>query len=411
MTDIALTTLPNGLRVVTERVPHARTATLGCWVGVGARDEPAAIAGVSHFLEHLLFKGTATRSAHDLAEAIDAVGGEMNAFTSREHTTYYARVPGEAAGLALDVLGDVVGAPALRADDVEAERQVILEEIALEEDEPEERVHDLLQEGLFPEHPLGWPIAGSVTSIPGITRDDVAGFFDRWYRPSNLVVSAAGDIDHDDVVSAMAARFDDATPGDPPARTAPGAPAEERLTLRRPTEQAHVAYGWRACGARHPDRHALALFNHVLGGGMSSRLFARIREERGLAYSVYSSTSHFDDAGCLVAYVGTSPKHVTEVEKLLVATVEELLAEGVSARELEVAKGYVRGSVVLGLEDSASRMVRIGANVLVHGEVIDLDTYLARIDAVTQDDLARVAAEVCGSVPTVACVGPRARTR
>jgi predicted Zn-dependent peptidase len=269
----------------------------------------------------------------------------------------------------------------------------------------------LSHEALFPDHSLGREVAGTVDTIEAMRRDDIAGFFEQWYRPANIVVAAAGDVDHDAVVHAVGEHFAALDAGSRPTRSAPAGAVRLDAHLERPTEQAHVVLGWRGPDAHDPDRHALALLNHVLGGGMSSRLFEKIREERGLAYSVYSYSALYDDAGCLVAYAGTSPAHQAEVRDLMAATIAEVAAGGISERELEVAKGYVRGALLLGLEDSASRMSRLGANTLVHGSVMGLDEYLACIDAVTTDAVARVAAGILAEPPSVATIAPRAGRR
>lgn len=399
------TTLDNGLRIITEVLPGTRSVSLGYWVGVGARDETPSLAGASHFLEHLMFKGTLDRSAHDIAEAIDAVGGEMNAFTAKEHTAFYARLPATALQLGLDVLGEVLSTPALRAADVDAERQVILEEIALDDDDPDERAQTLSHELLFPGHALGREVAGTTETVENLSADDIATFFGQWYRPANLVVAAAGAVDHDQVVASVEAHFGTIETGAVPARRAPGPIAAAEAALERPVEQVHLAMGWRAPDAHSPDRFALSILNQVLGGGMSARLFQHIREERGLVYSVYSYPALYQDAGCLVAYAGTSPGNLAEVRGLMEAETDRLAAEGISARELEVAKGYLQGSLVLGLEDSASRMVRLGAGLLVHGEVVPIDVQLAHLAAVTLDDVARVAHALFTGSTTVALVG------
>jgi predicted Zn-dependent peptidase len=402
---VAVTTLTNELRIVTERIPGSRSVTLGVVAGVGARDEPAEVAGASHFLEHLVFKGTADRSARAIAEAIDAVGGEMNAYTAKEHTSYYARLPSTAAAMGVALLGDVVTSPAFRPAEVEAERQVILEELLLSEDEPSERVHTLVLEAVFPDHPLGREVLGDHASISEMSRSDIASFFEHWYRPRNLVVAAAGDLPHDQLVEAVAGWFDHDA-GERPRRIRPQVPAEPFALLSRPTEQAHLAIAWPTVDAHHDDRYALGLLNQILGGGLSSRLFQEIRESRGLAYSVFSYTSLFDDAGCLVAYAGTAPARFAEVRQLIDVEIDRLLADGVSEAEVELAKGYVEGATVLGLEDTASRMGRLANGLAVHGEVVSVADGLARVRAVTVDDVNRVARMVLGGDRTVAAVGP-----
>ena len=407
---ITFTTLPNGVRVVTEEMPGARSVTTGFWVGVGARDEPDAVAGASHFLEHLLFKGTDSRTAAQIAEAVDAVGGEMNAFTAQEYTAYYTRLPTGQLVLGLDILCDVLWAPAFRPPEIEAERQVILEEIAMEEDTPDDRVLTLLAEAMFPEHALGREVLGTRESIAGMTREDICGFHDEWYRPANLVVAVAGAVTHDEVVDGVARRLGEAEPGEQPVRRAPTTPAKRLEVVQRRGEQAHLAIGVAALPKHDYDRFALAVANVVLGGGMSSRLFQTIREERGLAYSVYSYPASYADCGVLVVYAGTAPSRLGEVYGLVNDELDRLLQDGISDAELRVAKGYLEGSTVLGLEDSGGCMSRIGKSVLVHGEVVELDELLARYRAVTRADVQRVVERVLGAGErTTAVVGPSSR--
>jgi predicted Zn-dependent peptidase len=379
-------------------------------VGVGARDEAPAVAGASHFLEHLLFKGTEARSAAQIAESVDAVGGDMNAFTAQEYTAYYTRLPAGQLVLGLDILSDVVSAPAFRAEEVEAERQVILEELAMEEDTPDDRVLTLLAEALVPNHSLGREVLGTRTSIASMSRDDIRGFHYEWYRPANLVVAAAGALTHDEVVDGVERRLASVRGGARPARVAPVEAPIPLAVVKRRGEQAHLAVGVRGLPKDDPDRFALAAANVVLGGGMSSRLFQMIREERGLAYSVYSYPSAYSDCGALVVYAGTSPDNLGEVHRIVRNELDRLLAEGITESELRVAKGYLEGSLVLGVEDSGGSMSRIGKAVLQHGEVLAVDEVLARYRALTLADVRRAVERVLGDVePTVAVVGPLSR--
>ena len=403
--EIRETRLANGLRLVTERMPEARSVSLGVWVGVGGRDEPEALSGASHFLEHLLFKGTSTRSARQIAEDIDAVGGEMNAFTNREHTAYYTRLPAARAQLGVDILGDVLTDPALRPHEVDAERHVILEEILMNLDMPEDHVHTLLAEALFPGHPLGREVLGSRETVEAATRDQIADFFGRWYRPRNLVVVAAGDLDHDETVEAFAGTLGRLEGGERPVRDLPGVDVEPRVVLDDPTEQVHVAMGWRGVDHDDDDRYALMVANQILGGGMSSRLFQEVREERGLCYSVYSWASTYADAGSAGIYAGTAPARVGELLTVVDDEVAKLVAAGVTENELAVAKGYIEGSLLLGLEDSASRMARLGRSLMARDEIISVEDQLSRIRAVTADDVASVSARVFGSPRAMAIVG------
>jgi predicted Zn-dependent peptidase len=404
--DIQDVRLANGIRIVTERMPEARSVTVGVWVGVGGRDEPGPLAGASHFLEHLLFKGTSTRTARQIAEAIDAVGGEMNAFTSREHTAYYTRLPAAHAALGLDILGDVVSDPVFRPHEVDAERQVILEEILMNLDMPEDHVHTLLAEAMYPGHPLGREVLGTPETVEDITRDQIDEFFRHWYRPRNLVVTAAGALDHDMIVAAFDRSLGSAAGGEAPVREAPAAPPEPFVHDGDATEQAHVAMGWRALDHHDDDRYALTVANQVLGGGMSSRLFQEVREERGLCYSVYSWASTYADSGTAGIYAGTAPARVGELMGVIEDEVAKIAASGVTEAELTVAKGYLEGSMVLGLEDSGSRMARLGRSLMARDEIVPIDEQLDRIRAVTGDDIARVASQVFGGQRTLAVIGP-----
>jgi predicted Zn-dependent peptidase len=398
--------LASGVRVVTEHMPEARSVTVGFWIGVGGRDEPEPLSGASHFLEHLLFKGSEERSAREIAESVDAVGGEMNAFTAREHTAYYARLPERELGFGLDLLAEVISVPALRAAEVDAEREVILEEILAAEDTPEDRVHQALAETLFPSHPLGREVLGDRRSIESMDRDAITSFHASQYRPANLVVAAAGRLDHDDVAARIDGFLDGGPYGAKPVREAPEAELSPLTVVHRPTEQAHMAIGWRGFGQDDPDRYGLAIVNHVLGGGMSSRLFQEIREHRGLVYSIYSFSSLYADAGALTVYAGTAPSKVREVLSLIEAETERLLDVGVTQREREVAIGYLEGSFLLGLEDSGSRMARIGKSEVSRGEIIAVDDHIERLRAVTIDDIARVCKRVLGGQSTLAALGP-----
>ncbi|HEX6238447.1 MAG TPA: pitrilysin family protein [Acidimicrobiales bacterium] len=400
------TRLTNGIRLVTERMPEARSASLGVWVGVGGRDEPAELAGASHFLEHLLFKGTSSRSAREIAEAVDAVGGEMNAFTSREHTAYYTRLPAAAVDVGVEVLGDVLTDPAFRPHEVDAERQVILEEILMNLDMPEDHVHALLAETLFPGHPLGREVLGTRPTVEAVTRDQIAAFFAAWYLPRNLAVVAAGDVDHDGLAAAFDASLGHLGGGRRPERQLPTAPPAPLSALADRTEQVHVALGWRGVDHWDEDRYAFAVANQILGGGMSSRLFQEVREERGLCYSVYSWASTYADSGTAGIYAGTAPSRVGQLVSVIDDEIDKLVAAGATEAELGVAKGFLEGSTLLSLEDSASRMVRLGRSLMARDEILPVDEQLARIRAVTAADVAEVAARVFGGRRSAALIGP-----
>ena len=392
--------------MATERVPSAYSVATGVWVGVGARDEPEPLSGVSHFLEHLLLKGTEARSAHELAAAVDRVGGDLNAFTAKEYTAYYCRLPADQAEVGVQLLGDVLTRPALRAADVENERQVILEELAMDDDTPEDVVHGLLAEAIFPDHPLGRETAGSAKTVEEITPADIRGFFEHWYRPASMVFVASGPIEHEQVLEAVASAFEGGDGGPTPERTPPTVPMRDVVVDRRRIEQAQLALGFRGVGRRDPDREALDVIDHVLGGGLSSRLFEEIRERRGLAYSVGSATSSYADVGSLTIYAGTNPAQVGDVLQLIDAELAKLVVDGVDDDELEVAVGYLTGAYVMGLEDTGSRMARLGALLTTTREIRPVPEQLARWRAVTHEDVRRVARRVLDQPRALAVVGP-----
>jgi predicted Zn-dependent peptidase len=403
---ITTSELDCGIRLVTERMPGVHSVTAGFWVGIGSRDEVGSLAGASHFLEHLLFKGTPTRTAEEISEAIDAVGGDLNAFTTKEYTAFYVRLLADEAELGYDILSDIMWDPAFRPEEVESERQVILEEILMHADEPADLVHEAFGGALFPDHPLGREVLGEKATIEAMPREAIASFHADHYRPANIVMAAAGAIEHEEVAAAIDRRFRGGPGGSPPRRSPPDHPARRLHVVRRPTEQAHLVVGVPAIHRDDDDRFALGVLNHVLGGGISSRLFQEIREKRGLAYSVYSYRSGFQDAGELGVYAGTAPAHVHQVLDLVDVELDRLSESGITARELEVAKGHLVGTLVLGLEDSASRMSRIGRSLLVHGEVLTVQEVNAQVEAVSLDDVARVAARVLSGQRVLAVVGP-----
>lgn len=405
-TDIERTELASGVRVITERMSEARSVSVGMWFAVGSRDEPAEIAGASHFLEHLLFKGTEERSARSIATAVDAVGGEMNAYTSREHTAYYLRLPVSELKAGVELLAEVVSEPAFRPAELDAEREVIIEELLMSEDTPDDLVLTALYESLYPDHPLGRETLGDHETVAAMTRDDVAGFHSQWYRPSNLVVAAAGALDHQQVVDALGPLFSDTEPGVAPSRVAPQAHVQSLVQIDRPIEQVHVAIGWRGLPLADDDRYAMWVANHVLGGGMSSRLFQEIREARGLAYTVFSSPSSYSDAGSVIVYAGTALARLEELLTVTDGVLATFLAEGITEEEHSIALGYLEGSMLLGLEDSGSRMARLGTGLVTRDDITSIDEHISRIRAVTTEDVDAVIARVFGTPRAVAAVGP-----
>jgi predicted Zn-dependent peptidase len=406
--DTELTVLPSGIRVVTDPMPAVRSVTLGLWLGVGSRDESPAQLGATHFLEHTLFKGTSRRSARDIAEALDAVGGEMNAFTSKEVTCFYARVLDDDLPLAFDVLADMVVDARNTAEDVEAERQVVLSEIDIHLDTPDDLVHSDLSELVLGDHPLALETLGTVESITGLHRDTIHDHYLATYRPENLTVAAAGAVDHATVLRLTEELLGDlGRPGGaPPRRTRPDRYGARELRVRhRPTEQAHLVLGYPGVDQLDGDRWPLRVLNVALGGGMSSRLFQELRETRGLCYSTYSYSSSFLDAGLVGAYVGTAPGKVDETLAVLRSELDRVRTD-VTGDEVTRAKGALRGGTVLGLEDTGSRMSRIGKQVATGVPIVTVDEALERIDAVTVDDVRRVAERILGQPADLAVVGP-----
>jgi predicted Zn-dependent peptidase len=413
LSRVRRTVLPGGLRVVTEAMPGVRSATLGFWLGVGSRDEAPSLSGASHFLEHLLFKGTRRRSALDISSALDAVGGELNAFTSKEYTCYHARVIDEDLPMAIDVVADMVSSSVLAASEVEAERDVILDEIAMHDDDPDDVVHNLFQERLWTSTPLGRPVIGSAQSIASLNRRQVSGYYRRRYRADNTVVAVAGNVDHAKVVRQVRRalqqsdflRDADAQPRRlrPTGRvpTTPGA-----VVRRRSTEQATFVLGVPGLPRADMRRYALGVLNTVVGGGPSSRLFQEVRERRGLAYSVYSYIGHYADAGMFGVGAGCLPDKVDTVLAICREELARVAEEGVTQDELDLGKGQLKGTSVLGLEDSGARMARVAKAELLHGELVGLDELLRRVDAVTVDDVRALAVELLSADPTLAVVGP-----
>ncbi len=404
--EVSISVLPSGIRLVTEAMPHVHSACAGFWVGTGSRDESPQQAGISHFLEHLLFKGSPTRSARSIAEQIDAIGGDMNAFTTKEFTAFYVRTLASDVDLGLDILSDIFWQPALRAEEVNSERQVILEEVLMHRDEPADVVQERFAEACFPGHPLGREVLGEPEVITNVTVDEIRAFLSEHYRPANLVVAVAGDIDHASIAEGIERRFAGVVGGRAPKRVAPYGELRRLDVTTRDTEQAQIVLGMRALDRRSSRRYALSLLNHILGGGISSRLFQSIREERGLAYSVVSERMAFEDSGALAISVGTAPERVREVLELIVEELDLIAAKGVTEDELLRAKGHVRADTWLGLEDSGTRMSRIAAGLLLLDEVPSVDEQLASFDAVSLDDVAQLAGEMLKSERVCALVGP-----
>jgi predicted Zn-dependent peptidase len=408
------TVLPGGLRVVTEFLPAVRSVALGIWVGVGSRDEDHAHAGATHYLEHLLFKGTKRRTALEISAEMDAAGGEMNAFTAKEYTCYYARVLDADLPLAVDILSDMVTSSLITPKDVDAERNVVLEEIAMNEDDPSDTVHEAFTSKLFGDTPLGRPILGTTDSINAITRDQIVEHYQARYTSEHLVVAAAGNLDHDTVVELVRQAFG-------PVLDRAAEPALPRLTgdhldgqavgvgttlISRGIEQANLVLGCEALARIDERRFALGVLNAAFGGGMSSRLFQEVREKRGLAYSVYSFSGQHADTGMWGIYVGCLPSKADEVLAICRDEIARVVEGGLTDAELARGKGQVRGSIVLSLEDPSSRMSRLGKSELVYPRLEPVDEVLSAIDAVGHDDIRAIAAEILTRPKALAVVGP-----
>jgi predicted Zn-dependent peptidase len=394
MTDQSqLTTLSSGVRVVSEHVPSVRSIALGLWVRAGSRDETPEEAGISHFLEHLLFKGTDRYSSLEIDELFDAMGAEVNAGTSKETTSVYSRFLDRHLERAFDVLQDMVLRPSY--PDVDAERQVVIEEIAMYEDEPSDKVHDVLATAVFGDHPLGRPVIGRADVISSVPVPDISAYHDARYRPSNIVVAAAGNIDHDRLVELVSGVVDgrSAAPARAPSDMPPGGAPGLRFH-RKETEQYHLCLGGRGIPRADERRFALRVLDTLLGGSTSSRLFQEVREKRGLAYAVYSYAAHYADSGQVGLYVGTRPDRVREAMDVIGTELRRLQEEGVGEEELERARENVKGRTVLSMESTLARMNRLGSSVLMDVPVLTVDELLAELDAVTLDDVSALAGEL-----------------
>jgi predicted Zn-dependent peptidase len=403
----------SGLRIVTEEVPSVRSAAVGIWVNVGSRDEAPATAGASHFLEHLLFKGTTSRTALEISSSIESVGGEMNAFTSKEYTCFYARVIDTDLPMAIDVVSDLITSSIVTALDVDAERKVVLEEIAMRDDDPSDLVHDLFSDTYYGDTAIGRPILGTIDSIKGMSRSTVFNYYKKKYLPQDLVVAVAGNIKHKRVVAMVEEalsrdNFLDEL-GAPVLR--PNTPVKNSKQqsvglLYKKSEQAHMFYGMEGVARADERRFAMGVLSAALGGGMSSRLFQEIREKRGLAYSVYAYAQQFAGSGVLGFYAGCNPTKAIEVVEIIRSVLSDVADNGMTHEEIERAKGAVRGSLVLSQEDSGSRMSRIGKNEIVYGQVMDFDDILKAISRVSATDIREIAGEFLVKTPTLALVGP-----
>ena len=385
---------PSALRLLTESMPDLRSVSLGVWLTRGSRHDGLSHEGIAHFAEHMLFKGTGSRSAQDIAQEVDSIGGQLDAFTAKEYAGYYIKVLDEHLPRAVDLLADLVLRPAFNGDDLEKEKKVVLEEIKMVEDIPDDLVHEVFTESFWPDHPLGRSILGSPDSVTGISQVALRDFFTRAYVSGNLVITAAGHLDHAHVRDLIEAAFDPVEVAPDPLDATPPTPSPHLVVRDKELEQTHVCLGTRGYPQDHEDRYTSYVLNTVLGGSMSSRLFQNVREKRGLAYAVSSGLMSYRDAGVVVVYAGCAPAAVSEVIDLVVAELRTLKREPVPDPELQRAKDHLKGNLVLGLESTTSRMSQLARSEISFGRQIDVSEHLAAIDAVSADDLQRVATEL-----------------
>ena len=409
--DHTMRTLPNGIRVLVAEMPETRSASLAVFVGAGSRMETRADAGTGHFLEHIVFKGTQRwQTAAEISQLIESKGGMVNAATDKEVTVFWSRVPARHWRIALDVIADLIRAPLLRPGDVDVEKRVVIEELRMYRDQPQDRVHTMVDELLYPRHPLGWEVAGREPVIEGLDAERLRSFMRRGYVPSRIVVAVAGKVDAAEVTDAVASLFSDiAAAPEPKLAPAPGAGKTRMKLLGRRTEQAHVCVGWRGVAQEHPDKYALDMLNAILGEGMSSRLFLELREKRALAYDVHSYSSNYVDAGHLVIYAGVTPQRIREVIDAALAEVARLRDQPVPAEELERVKDFNKGRLELRLEDSRGVSNWLAGQELFLGRVRTVEEVCAIIDGITAEDVQRVARSYLRpEAAYIAAVGPRA---
>jgi predicted Zn-dependent peptidase len=404
-----LSELESGERVISERLSHVRSVSIGFWIGAGSRDETDAKAGVSHFLEHLLFKGTASYTAQQIAEIFDGLGGELNAATSREHTVVYARVPDDKLEVALDVMGEMVFAPAFA--ELDAEREVVLEEIAMYEDQPQELVHDLISEATFGSHPLGRPVIGRAEVISGVTKRTVAAYHRSMYVPGNVVAAAAGNLKHEEferlLVRAQRRASANARKGPRVRPALVKAPLPSVRFQRKDTEQYHVCVAAPGIARSDRRRFAASLLDGILGGSASSRLFQEIREKRGMAYAVYSFASQYTDTGQIGVYIGTREDNVAACLEITSAQIADIAAGNVKPEELARAKENLKGRIMLSMESTSNRMSRLGKSLITDTELLSIERIMAEIDAVEPEALAELADVLLASEKlSAAGIGP-----
>ena len=386
--------LPNGLRLLTERMPHVRSVSIGVWLSRGSRHEPAAHEGIAHFVEHMLFKGTTTRSAEDIAQQIDSIGGHLDAFTSKEYAGYYIKVLDAHLPVAVDVLSDFVTAPAFDPAEIEREKKVVLEEIKMVEDTPDDLVHEIFAGGFWPKHPLGRPILGQPETVSALDQTTLRRYFADAYVASNFIVAAAGNLEHGQVRDLVERAFQAVPVRGSAITDIVPATAADVLVRSKDLEQSHVCFGSPALAYNHPDRYVSFALNTMLGGSMSSRLFQNVREKRGLAYSVFSSLSSYRDSGALTIYAGCANESVRELVDVVVQEIRRMKREPLAAGELRRAKDHLKGSLVLGLESTSSRMSHLARQAIYDDPEESLDAMLDAIEQVTEVDVARLAQQL-----------------
>jgi predicted Zn-dependent peptidase len=394
--------------LVTESMPHVRSVTVGVWLTRGSRHESDAESGVAHFVEHMLFKGTTSRSAQVIAQTIDSIGGQLDAFTAKEYAGYYIKVLDDHLPIAIDLLSDLIMRPAFSPADIDREQSVILEEIKMVEDAPDDLVHEVFAQQFWSRHPLGRPILGTPETVASFDSDRLRGYFTRTYLAPNLVIAAAGHLEHAALKALVEQAFADVPPGTPAAIDEPPAVTPGLVVRQKEIEQSHLCLGTPAYPQAHDDRHALYVLNTILGGSMSSRLFQHIREERGLAYAVFSNLTSYSDAGAITIYAGCATEKVHEVVDLTLAELRDLRETIVPADELQRAKDHLKGSLMLSLENTSSRMSQLARQQLYFGRHFTLDELLGAIDGVSGADVRRVAADLFRDGASVATVvGPK----
>jgi predicted Zn-dependent peptidase len=402
------TILSNGVTVITERMDAVRSVSVGVWFKVGSRDEGASEQGISHFMEHMMFKGTARRDAFAISQDFESIGAEQNAFTSKEYTCYYSRFIDERLDEVMDILGDMVTSSVFAQQSIDSEREVVIEEIARSEDTPDDYIFELFTKASFPSHSLGRPIIGTREIVGSFMHEDCLNYRDRHYHANNCVVVASGHVDHDRFVALCEQHLAALPRATRNTRGPVASPDRERFAImKKETEQAHIIYGMPGIPSGDDDRFAGALLDSALGGGMSSRLFQEVREKRGLAYAVYATTMPYIGAAQFIVYAGTRPSNIEEVVSIVHRELAAAARAGLSAEELERVREYVIGHIVLSMESTSQRMLRLGKSAISETEMLSLDEVIARYRAVELADIARVAERVLAQEPTVAIISPR----